>query len=169
MGRRWGDLDLNNSKLHIGRRVDAYGEEGSPKSAAGVRTIPISGQLTTALKKWRLRSLHKGADDLVFPNGVGNHTNHDDLVKREFLPLVEKVNAAGWAEVPQASAARRLNWHALRHFAISTWIEGGFTPKTVQTFAGHSSLQITMDRYGHLFPSDDHKRAMDQIASNLFA
>src|SRR5215831_11937613 len=30
--------------------------------------------------------------------------------------------------------------------------------QTVQTFAGHASLQFTMDRYGHLFPSDDHTK-----------
>ena len=35
------------------------------------------------------------------------------------------------------------------------------------TIAGHSSLQVTMDRYGHLFPSDDHKAAMDAIAGEL--
>jgi hypothetical protein len=39
----------------------------------------------------------------------------------------------------------------------------------VQTFAGHSSLQVTMDRYGHLFRSDTHGRAMDVIASQIAA
>jgi hypothetical protein len=39
----------------------------------------------------------------------------------------------------------RFNRHALRHFAISCWIETGLDPKTVQTF-GHSSLAVTMDR-----------------------
>ena len=62
----------------------------------------------------------------------------------------------------------RFNWHALRHFAVSCWIEAGLSPKTVQTFAGHSSLQVTMDRYGHLFKSDDHKKAMDAIAKDMF-
>jgi integrase len=51
------------------------------------------------------------------------------------------------------------NWHVLRHFAVSCWIEAGLSPKTVQTFAGHGSLQVTMDRYGHLCKSDDHKKA----------
>jgi integrase len=77
-------------------------------------------------------------------------------VKRRFAPLFE------------ASRAKRFSWHGLRHFAVSTWIEAGLTPKTVQTFAGHASLQVTMDRYGHLFPSDDHKRAMDQIGRDIF-
>jgi DNA topoisomerase-3 len=43
-----------------------------------------------------------------------------------------------------------------------------FAPKTVQTFAGHASLQVTMDRYGHLFPREDHKKTMDRIARGLF-
>jgi hypothetical protein len=41
------------------------------------------------------------------------------------------------------------------------------TPQSVQTFAGHSSLTVMMDRYGHLFPSDVHKAAMDAIAGEL--
>ena len=47
------------------------------------------------------------------------------------------------------------------------WIAADLKPKTVQTFAGHSSLQVTMDRYGHLFADDEHKEAMDMIARGL--
>ncbi len=47
------------------------------------------------------------------------------------------------------------------------WFEAGLAPKTIQTFAGHSSLQVTMNRYGHLFPSADHNRTMDKIADDL--
>jgi integrase len=96
------------------------------------------------------------------------YTGHDNMVKRKFLPLFEllaekhKEDPAQHLEAPD-----RFNWHALRHFAISTWIEAGLSPKTVQTFAGHSSLQVTMDRYGHLFKSDDHKAAMNTIAESL--
>lgn len=167
---RWRDVDLENGKLHIGRRVDAYGEEGPPKSAAGVRTVPISSQLTAMLKAWKLKSKFKKTDDLIFPNGEGNHIGHDNLVKRHFLPLFGKLDAAHKEDPTNGpSPPRRFNWHALRHFAVSCWIEAGLAPKTVQTFAGHTSLQITMDRYGHLFPDDDHKKAMDQIARGLWA
>jgi integrase len=37
----------------------------------------------------------------------------------------------------------------------------------VETFAGHSRLQVTMDRFGHLFKSDFHKQAMGMIAAAL--
>ena len=39
--------------------------------------------------------------------------------------------------------------------------------KTIQTFAGHSSLTVTMNRFGHLFPSDDHKAVLDVISGEL--
>lgn len=43
----------------------------------------------------------------------------------------------------------------------------GLSSKTVQTFAGHSSLKVTMVSYGHLFPSDDQKAELDAIAGEF--
>jgi integrase len=167
---RWHDADLENGQLHICRRVDAYREEGVPKSAAGVRTVPISSQLTAMLKTWKMKSKFKNLNDLIFPNEAGRHISHDNLVKRHFRPLFARLDKAHRADPTRCPPPpHRFNWHGLRHFAISSWIEAGCAPKTVQTFAGHASLQVTMDRYGHLFPHEDHKKAMDQIANGLFA
>jgi integrase len=154
---RWGDIDFDTGELRITRRVDVYREEGAPKTAAGMRTVPISGQLVAVLKEWKLRSSFSRPDELIFPNCEGRHTSHDNFIKRRFQPLVAKLPGSPF------------NWHGLRHFAVSCWIEAGLAPKTVQTFAGHASLQITMDRYGHLFPNEDHQKAMDAIAASLFA
>jgi integrase len=51
--------------------------------------------------------------------------------------------------------------HALRHFYCS-WCAArpqdgglGLPLKTVQDRMGHSTLAMTADRYGHLFPSKD--------------
>ena len=38
----------------------------------------------------------------------------------------------------------------------------------MRTFAARSGLRVTMDRYGHLFKSDDHKEGMDTIAADMF-
>jgi integrase len=134
-----------------------------------VRAVPLSGQLVAMLKAWKLKSRFSKSDDLIFPNGEGRHIGHDNLVKRRFLPLFDALEAKHREEPERyPPAPARFNWHGLRHFAVSCWIEQRLTPKTVQTFAGHASLQVTMDRYGHLFPSDDHRKAMDQIAKGLF-
>ena len=51
--------------------------------------------------------------------------------------------------------------HALRHFYASWCINpksaGGLelSPKVVQERLGHSSIQMTLDVYGHLFPRGD--------------
>jgi integrase len=154
---RWRDVHFEKGELRISRRVDVYGDEGPPKSVAGVRTVPLSGQLVAMLRARKLKSEFSRPDDLIFPNREGQHIGHDNLIKRKFLPLFDAL-----------PTVKRFNWHGLRHFAVSCWIEAGLAPKTVQTFAGHASLQVTMDRYGHLFPSADHNKAMDEIAKRLF-
>ena len=143
--------------LTVETRVDAYGVEDMTKTVAGMRTIPLGITVMAELKAWRLRSSFSKPDDLIFPSRRGHYENHVNMVKRRLKPLFAKA------------AVEPFNWHALRHFAISCWIEAGLSPKSIQTFAGHSSLQVTMDRYGHMFQSDDHKRTMDRIAESLFS
>jgi integrase len=152
---RWRHVDMAAEDVTVETRVDRFKGEDTTKTEAGVRKVPIGSGVMTALKAWRLRSRFSKPDDLVFPNRRGGFVNHDNMMHRVFRPLCRRAGVDG------------LKWHALRHFAISTWIEAGLSPKTVQTFAGHSSLEMTMDRYGHLFPSEDHKRAFDTIAEAL--
>jgi len=51
--------------------------------------------------------------------------------------------------------------HCLRHFFASWCINRkedgglGLTPKMVQERMGHSTIALTMDRYSHLFPTND--------------
>ncbi len=64
--------------------------------------------------------------------------------------------------------------HALRHFYASWCINRpadgglGLPPKVVQERLGHSSIQMTLDVYSHLFPKGDAS-AMDNAASALLA
>jgi integrase len=84
-------------------------------------------------------------------------------------PLFDKLAELHKTDpVTHPPAPKRFTWHSLRHFAVSCWIEAGLPPKTVQTFVGHATLQMTMDTYGHMFPSEDHSKAMDAIAKGLF-
>jgi len=44
------------------------------------------------------------------------------------------------------------------------WIASGLPVKVVSEFAGHASIAITLDRYGHVFPA-----ALDGAAEALAA
>jgi len=57
--------------------------------------------------------------------------------------------------------------HDLRHTHASWLIAAGEHPKTIQTRLGHSSIQVTMDRYGHLMEGLDDRTAdrLDALAA----
>lgn len=160
---RWSKVDFEDREVTVDSRVDVYGNLDTTKSEAGVRKIPLAETVVTELKAWRVRSKYARDEDLVFPDTKGGFVQHGNMLKRKFRPLLAAV-----AE-DQGTKFKPFGWHALRHFAISTWIEAGLQPKTVQTFAGHSSLAVTMDRYGHLFASESHSAAMDKIAASVFS
>ncbi|MQY44538.1 tyrosine-type recombinase/integrase [Rhizobiales bacterium RZME27] len=152
---RWRNIDLQLGKVTVDSRIDAYGNIDTTKSAAGKRTVPMGKALLTRLIEWRAATKFSKDDDFVFPDSRGNFTRHTNMMKRFWDPTIV------------AAGVEPIGWHALRHFAVSTWIEAGLQPKAVQTLAGHASYAITMNRYGHLFPSDDHQIAFDKIAEAL--
>jgi hypothetical protein len=47
----------------------------------------------------------------------------------------------------------RVRFHDLRHFFASMLIAQGESAKYVCDQMGHSSIQVTFDTYGHLFPN----------------
>jgi integrase len=55
---------------------------------------------------------------------------------------------AAWKEAQLAP----IGLHPARHTAASVMIAGGINIKALSTFMGHSSITITLDRYGHLLP-----------------
>jgi len=69
--------------------------------------------------------------------------------------------------------AKYLGLHALRHFyaswCINRNVDGGLElpVKRVQEQLGHATVAMTMDTYGHLFPSTDDGRELEQAELRL--
>jgi integrase len=57
-----------------------------------------------------------------------------------------------FAQIKQNAGFSELRFHDLRHFFASFLISQGLSPKYVCDQLGHSSIQVTFDIYGHLFP-----------------
>ena len=159
-GLRWDDVDLAAGELTVRQRADRWGSIGSPKSDAGKRSVPLAPMVINALKEWRL-ACPKGAAGLVFPNGKGNPEQITSIHYRGLGPL---QHAAGISN----SDKPKYGMHSLRHAAASLFIEQGFSPKRVQALMGHSTIQMTFDTYGHLFPAaEDDRVAMSQLQARL--
>lgn len=71
--------------------------------------------------------------------------------------------------------AKYTGLHALRHFFASWCINLpkhgglGLPPKVVQERMGHSSITMTMDVYGHLFPATDDSDALAAAEQRLLS
>jgi integrase len=172
-GLTWESVDFDRKVIHVCQRANLWGEIGRPKSDAGDREIPMSPMVVNALKEWRLACPRlkpaNGAGDgrlwLVFPNGNGNVESHANIENRGFYAL--QLNAGITKPHPEKKdkdgnplMKPKYGLHAFRHFFASWAIEQKFSPKQLQALLGHSSIQMTYDVYGHLFPSleDDHAK-----------
>jgi integrase len=150
-GLRWSDVDMKAEELHVRQRADRFGAIGSPKTKESRRTIPMSPETVLALKTWRL-ACPKGDLDLVFPTGTGAVQHHKNVL-RALEPLMKSVGLVDKAGRPKYAL------HGFRHFFASWCINpverGGrqLPAKVAQQLLGHSSIVMTYDRYGHLFPS----------------
>ncbi|EMG53110.1 tyrosine recombinase XerD [Ochrobactrum sp. CDB2] len=178
-GLRWEDIDLSNRRLSIRQRADRYGEIGMPKSEAGQRTIPLPPFAINTLKEWKI-ACPMSKQDLVFPNLVGNIDNHQNMVKRglwaaEAAAGVSVATGKIDADGKPILGPKYSGFHALRHWYASWCInrksDGGLelTPKAVQNRMGHSSIQVTFDTYGHLFPSLDAGAELLEAEKALFS
>ena len=49
--------------------------------------------------------------------------------------------------------------HECRHTFASLMIAAGVNAKTLSAYMGHTSVTITLDRYGHLFPGSESEAA----------
>jgi integrase len=164
-GLRWDDVDLDGAKIHVRQRADRFNDIGRPKSEAGERTVPVPPLVANTLREWKL-ACPKGTLGLVFPNGAGNVESLGNIINRGLCP--PQVAAGVVIDTGQVDdkgnpvmAARYSGMHSLRHFYASWCInrraDGGLElpAKVVQERLGHSSIVMTMDTYGHLFPSGD--------------
>jgi integrase len=160
-GLTWSDLDLDRGTLIVRQRADRWNRIGSPKSDAGKREIPLAPLVVNTLREWAL-ACPKGELSLVFPNGDGNIESLPNIHRRGLGPLQATAGITSDKDHP------KYGLQSFRHAAASLFIEQGFTPKRVQALMGHSSIQVTFDTYGHLFPSQaEDQAAMQQLQTRL--
>jgi len=78
------------------------------------------------------------SDELVFPSETGTVLQPENLYHRYFLPCLE------------SAGLRRFRFHDLRHTFGSLLSQDGASLTYVKEQMGHSSIQVTVDTYGHL-------------------
>ncbi len=115
------------------------------------RRVDMSRQLRSVLIKMhdtRMNAAMKEgktdiSKELVFASHDGKILDPDNFYHRHFVPVLLK------------SGIRKIRLHDLRHTFGSLLIQSGASIVNVKQQMGHSSIQVTVDTYGHLVPGAD--------------
>jgi integrase len=149
---RVGRLDLLGRRVEV---VEAATEVNGrlawgPTKTGERRIVPLPRFLAEQLGAYLADRPHS-PDDLVFGMPQGGPLRASKWGERYFRPAVAP-----------AGLAEGLRVHDLRHTAASLAIRENASVKIVQAMLGHRSATQTLDRYGHLYPSD-----LDALAERL--
>lgn len=141
----WDDIDLNNRKANISKGY-VRGRVTGTKSGKG-RKIDLTPVLVAELKKLKLRNQANGST--VFQGKTGGYVNMGSFVRNAFRSTCKKAGL------------KRTRLHDLRHSYISLLIEQTQDIYYAQQQAGHHSIVVTCDRYGHLLNDKSETRKVD--------
>ncbi|HIE65203.1 MAG: site-specific integrase [Nitrospira sp.] len=149
-----GDLDFHGRFIEI-RQNWTNGQLTTPKNGK-TRRVDMSKGLAKVLKD-HLTTLEleaavngKKRPQWVFPNEIGGILDPDNLRSRVFYKVLEKAEL------------RRIRIHDLRHTFCSRLITNNESLAYIRDQMGHSSIQVTVDLYGHLVPGSN-KQAVDRL------
>ena len=136
---RDGDIDLELGVIRVERSWDPHEGIIEPKSRAGRRAVPVVTALRPHLAA---RSLRRAGPSAFFFGDSGRPLNRNALVNRAHR---------AWKK----EGLNPIGLHECRHTFASILIAAGVNAKALSTYLGHSSIQITLDRYGHLMPGNE--------------
>jgi integrase len=144
MGLEWANIDLDLGVLRVMNSWDIKAGRIEPKSRAGLRTVPIPGTLRRHLVEHRLGSAW--SHGLAFGRSP----------TQAFDPSTVQARAdRAW----KAAGQTRITLHEARHTYASLMIAAGVNHHTIAAYMGHSSITVTLDRYGHLMPGNEAQAA----------
>ncbi len=146
LGLQGRDIDWNHNQIHV-RRSLWNRQIVSPKTKSSVRRVDMTPTLAQELRRHKF-SCSVEDSGFVFCNSEGKSLDPASLVRRQFLPALERAGV------------KRVRFHDLRHTNVALRIEQGQNIKYIQNQLGHASIQTTIDRYGHLLKEVNTEQAM---------
>jgi len=137
---QWRDIDLEKRILTVRKTIQRIQRPTAaartkliitePKSESSKRNIPIPECVMDFLKKF------KGNAEEYVLSGSEKPTEPRTMQYR-FAKILKNVNLPS------------VHFHALRHIFASTCVKLGFDVKALSELLGHSSVEITLNRYVH--------------------
>ena len=151
---RWRDVDERSQCLTV-REAVYEGAFSTPKTAAGLRQIPLSDAAVQLLADWRARVKRTDPESLLFSTWSGKPISPNNVARRWIYPACE------------TQGLRRVNWLTLRR-TYSSWAhEKGVPGKVIAQLMGHAKVDTTLNVYAQVVDGS-LRRAADAVGSELF-
>ena len=148
-GLRRAQVDLDARTIRVVENaVEVHGHivRGAPKTKAGRRTVTVAPTIAAELRHHLAIYTPPGGDAPVFAGAGGGTLRAAAWRTRFWTPAIRTADLAP------------LRVHDMRHTAVALWIAAGANPKQIASWAGHTSVAVVLDRYGHLF--EGHESAV---------
>lgn len=159
LGLRVDAIDFAAKQIRVRHSLTAHDLLKGPKTAAGVRDIPMPGHLAELLREWMERHMVPEARGLIFRTANGTPIEAGNL----HYSWRALLKTAGLTQTD-----RPYHFHALRHFCASWMIENGLPLTDVAGLLGHSRFDMTLQVYAHsvVKPAMRHD-AMERMVAQL--
>lgn len=162
LGLRWDEVDLDQGLIRVKRglhRVNGQLTLLPTKTARSRRTIPLPKVVVDALSEHRARQEAERTalaerwpeSGFVFTTPIGTAID-----PRNCTRLVQRAC--------REAGVRAVRLHDFRHGCVSVLLGLGVPPRTAMEIAGHSTIEMTMNVYGHV-TLDDKREALDLLGS----
>jgi integrase len=146
----WSAVDLGAGCLRVLRSWDHRGRKFvEPKTAAGIRAVPLSGWLVAELAEHKVRA---GGAGLVFGSRTGKPMNPSNVRRDIWMPLKKRAGVRGF------------DLYSLRHTFASLGRTAGESAFNVSRMMGHSRSLLVDQVYAHSMQS-----GMASVAENVTA
>ena len=163
----WDDCDFKRSAILVKHSLSYTADEytgkyslhvNSPKTKAGVRTIPMLSEVKNSLLEtleWQKREsvsgfVLDGYSGFVFTTRDGTpqtQTNFDHALSKIEAAYNEAESAAAVEENRDPLLMPHLSPHILRHTFCTRICENETNLKVIQEIMGHSDISVTMNIY----------------------
>lgn len=149
---RWGDIDFVSKTVRVSRAKVRQQEKGTKTST--IRDIELSSRALAALTRQKTHTFLRNEE--VFLHPFTGESIVDDRPPRLF-----------WESALKAVGLRHRAAYQTRHTCITMWLMAGANPMWVARQAGHSTPQMTFNRYARWIARADAGLEMAKVEAKL--
>ena len=185
VGLRWCDCNFEQGSISINHNlIYRQQDDGkcefhvtTPKTSAGIRTVPMLKDVRRALLQEKKRQMSEGFNDteidgysdVIFTNRVGYIHNPQTInraIKRIIRDHNKEEKELAKKEKREPLEIRDFSVHSLRHTFCTRFCENETNLKVIQEIMGHSDITTTMNIYAEA-TNDKKQEAFAQLEGKI--